>query len=530
MVSHLRIDQARPSGRAPRRSEQPTLDVLIVGSGWGAAMSAHELVSAGLRVRIVERGDWVARGPRSWERDATLELHPAAARDTARRGDEPVLTVQCVGGASVFAGGAALRFRERDFEPEDELVADSGARWPLRYAELEPWYARAEMLLGVSGRAGEDPCEPVRSTPFPQAAPARSPIAEQMAAAAARVGYRPFPLPLALPFTASPGRPVCARCTHCDTFACAVGAKRDAASAVLGPLLERGLELQTGVAAIELVHEDRTVVGVLCRDEATGAVELVRARHVVLSAGALASPVLLQRSGLDALNPAGDAVGRYLTRHCNAIVMGVFARPLAAHETFHKQVAIHDLYEQAGGLQQVGAPPEGLLHHHAPAGLRWSAAALRKRCAGWLAIAEDQPRADNRVQLDPHATRPGRPPRAVVAHRYGPRDLARRDQLVARARAILRAAGAQHVTVRPIETFSHALGTVRMGDDPRSAPLDGDCRFRGVDNLHVIDGSCLPTSAAVNPSLTIAAVALRAGARLATQLTSAKAGIHELAA
>ena len=529
MVSSLRIDQARPSGPAPRRSEDPALDVLIIGSGWGAAMAAHELVAAGLRVRIVERGDWVARGPRSWERDATLELHPAAGRDAARHRDEPVLTVQCVGGASVFAGGAALRFRERDFAPEDELVAGSGARWPLGYAELEPWYARAEMLLGVSGRAGEDPCEPSRSAPFPQAASAWSPVAERMAAAAGRVGHRCFPLPLALPFVASPGRPVCARCTRCDTFACAVGAKRDAASAVLGPLLERGLEVRTGVAAVELAREGRAVVGAVCRDEATGTVELVRARHVVLGAGALASPALLQRSGLDALNPAGDAVGRYLTRHCNAIVMGIFARPLAAHETFHKQLAIHDLYEQAGGLQQVGAPPEGLLRHHAPAALRWSAAPLRRRAAGWLAIAEDQPRADNRVQLDRRATRAGRPPRAIVRHRYAPRDLARRERLVGRVRAILRAAGAVHVAVRPVETFSHALGTVRMGDDPRSAPLDGDCRFRGVENLHVIDGSCLPTSAAVNPSLTIAAIALRAGARLANQLTSSQAQAHALA-
>lgn len=509
-------DSAAGIRPTPRWSDASPLDILIVGSGWGGAMAAHQLVGAGLRVGMVERGDWVGRGPRSWAPDATLELHPAASWDTARHGPKAVCMVHCVGGASVFAGGAALRFRERDFAPDAEQVGRSDARWPLTYADLEPWYARAEALLHVAGRAGEDPCEAPRSTPFPQPAPELSPTAQRMAAAARRAGHRCFALPLALPFQAPPGRPVCARCTRCDAFACAVGAKRDAASAVLGPLLARGLELRTGLAAVQLVRRRRRVIGVLCRDTSTGAVELVRADHVVLSAGALASPALLQASGLAALNPAGDAIGRYLTRHCNAIAMGVFARRLPGYEEFHKQLAIHDLYEQAGALQQVAVPPEALLRRHGPAALGLIAGPLRARCTGWLAIAEDQPHADNRVRADPNAGR-HQPPRIVIKHRYSPRDLARRARLVTSARQILRTAGALHVHVVPLETFSHALGTVRMGDDPRTAPLDRDCRFRGLDNLHVIDGACLPTSAAVNPSLTIAALALRAGAQLAQQ-------------
>ena len=87
--------------------------------------------------------------------------------------------------------------------------------------------------------------------------------------------------------------------------------------------------------------------------------------------------------------------------------------------------------------------------------------------------------------------------------------------LVGHAKRVLREAGARFTLVHPIETWSHALGTVRMGRDPRTSPLDEHGRFRGLDNLYVVDGSALPRSASLNPSLTIAANALRIGAHLA---------------
>ncbi|MGA7305180.1 MAG: GMC oxidoreductase, partial [Rhodothermales bacterium] len=92
---------------------------------------------------------------------------------------------------------------------------------------------------------------------------------------------------------------------------------------------------------------------------------------------------------------------------------------------------------------------------------------------------------------------------------YSDRDLAARSALVGQAKRILRRAGAMFNYVHKIKTFSHAVGSVRMGDDPDSAPLDRHCAFRGVDNLFVVDGSFMPTSAGINPSLTIAANALR---------------------
>ena len=74
----------------------------------------------------------------------------------------------CVGGMSAFAGGVALRFRERDFEPAPEIVGGSGAEWPYRYADLAPHHDEVERVLGVAGSIGEDPTEPPRSGPYPQ--------------------------------------------------------------------------------------------------------------------------------------------------------------------------------------------------------------------------------------------------------------------------------------------------------------------------------------------------------------------------
>ena len=113
-------------------------------------------------------------------------------------------------------------------------------------------------------------------------------------------------------------------------------------------------------------------------------------------------------------------------------------------------------------------------------------------------------------------------PRLHVRHCYSERDEAAASVLVGHARRVLRETGALITWVHRIETFSHALGTVRMGPDASTAPLDADGRYRGLDNLYVVDGSAIPRSAGVNPSLTIAANALRVGAGLARSAPPAR--------
>jgi choline dehydrogenase-like flavoprotein len=247
-----------------------------------------------------------------------------------------------------------------------------------------------------------------------------------------------------------------------------------------------------------------------------------------VAAGALATPRLLLGSGLDAVSPAASAVGRYLMRHCNAVVMGLFPSRPAPHHEFHKQIGIHDYYfghdsvtspeGRLGCLQQFATPAPWIARDYLPLGLGALVAPLTSRTTGFIVMAEDRPQAANGVTL---AGAPGgsrRLPAATVTHRYDPRDLAARAALIAAAKRVLGRAGALATYTYDVKTFSHAVGTVRLGVDPQASPLDAWGAFRGLDNLYVTDGSALPRSGGVNPSLTIAANALRTGQAILERL------------
>lgn len=491
-------------------------------------MAALPLVEAGQRVLMVERGGWVPRDPGCWTGAGAFVRTPfyaADARYEVLGGPRPEAQslCTCVGGASVFYGGASFRLRERDFGDAAEIVGGTGARWPVDYRSLEPHYAQAERLLGVAGAAGEDPTEPHRSTPFPFPPAPLAATSRTIADAARSMGLRPFRIPMAIN-TAPDAGAVCAQCTTCDAFACAIGAKNDIATRIIPALVARGMVLLSDTVVTRLCAGRVRVDSIDAVHKPSGERLTLQGERFVLAAGALATPHLLLASGLERLNPAGDSVGRYLMRHCNAMTYGLFVRPPNPADEHHKQLAFTDFYfgaEEAGApagtlgsLQQVMGPHPGLIDHVLPPALRWlgkSAELLVGRLTGLLSIAEDQPRQENRVRADPASRDDLGLPKMIVEHRYSPRDLAARAFLVRKARQILRKAGAVGCVTWKVSTFSHAVGTVRMGDDARTAPLDSACRYRGLDNLYVTDGSVFPRSAGVNPSLTIAANALRVG-------------------
>src|SRR5690606_29438715 len=493
----------------------PQHDVIIIGSGFGGSLAAHELVRAGLRVLLVERGRWVSRGPANWEPGAAAQLSEHYSNDTPYEvtddhGRSATGAFHCVGGPSVFYGGVSMRFRAEDFEPHEEVTAGSGAEWPFSYDELEPYYAEAEQLIGVAGKAGEDPTEPWRSTRYPEAPRPLQPVSERLGAAARALGLNPCRLPLAIN-SGRPSRNACTECPTCDGFACAISAKNDLATAILNPAVEQGLEVLAETVATALEHDGHRVTGVRVMPAAGGETRVLTARHYILAAGALASPHLIQASRLQDLNPAGDIVGRYLMRHCNRIVFGLFARRPDPEGRFHKQLAIHDLYFGAGNgragspaaanaprgrlgsLQQLVTPPVSLVKMQAPRYTGPLLVPLVSRITGFLAIAEDQPQYTNRIEADGPPDRYGMP-RARITHHYSARDEAAVKVLARTGRRILRRAGALAYYHHRIWTFSHALGTVRMGRAEHTSPLDANCRFRGVENLSVVDASAFPTA------------------------------------
>jgi len=508
-------------------------DAIVIGSGIAGSLAARPLIDAGLSVLMLERGDWVPLDQRSAARDGTYDLTPFHATDQAytvldHRRPREVQSCACVGGQAVFFGGAVLRYREADFEPDPAIHVDSGAEWPFAYRDLEPHYSRTESLLDVAGPDVGEPTAPARSQPYPQRSAPLTPVSRMIARAGSDLGLTPSLLPLAINHRRGPS--TCTQCRTCDSYACGIGAKNDPAVRILPDLLRRGLELRPNTVAVRFEQRGGSIRQLVGFDRTIGQWVVWRARVFVLAAGTLATPHLLLASGLDRLNPGSRTVGRYLMRHVNAVVFGVFSRPVEGLEQFHKQLCFFDYYfghptvsdpaGKLGVIQQVHSPPPGLLRAMIPQPLGGLAAAVAaSHLTGFVVIAEDQPRADNRLTLDHRTIDRYGLPRGVVVHRYSDRDVAARRALVRAARRILRRAGASACVVRPIETFSHAVGTVRMGSDPVTSALDEAGRFRGTDNLFVVDGSALPTSAGVNPALTIGANALRIGAHIAAELT-----------
>lgn len=504
-------------------------DVVIIGSGFGGSFTALELTRAGKSVLVLDRGRWVDRDDSAWDTRAIL-------LDQKYRGTTPYDAPQfagrklmypnaTIGGSSVFYGAASFRLREGDFERRSRFGRSSGTDdavvdWPVRYDDLAPFYDEAERLLGVAGVAGLDPNEPPRRNGYASAPPPFSAPAQRVASAAETLGLHPFPIPLAINFRSGNGRAACVQCTTCDLYPCKICAKNDLAVTVLPEALRLGAAIRPGTDVSTLAVRGGRITGVACRDIHTGDAFEIQADAVVVSAGAIGSARLLLASGLGDLEPNGALIGRHLMRHCTGVVVGIFPFETNPEQIFHKQVAITDFYfgdpSQPGprgpwgvmqGLQVP--PPEYLASAPGPIGAM--ASRLHGNFIFLICIAEDEPRFDNRVQLHASATDAWGLPIAHLEHAHTRRDRQGRRALYRQGRRILHEAGAVFAAPKPINTFSHQLGTCRFGDDPAKAVLDPMCRVFGVPNLFVVDGSFMPTSAGINPSLTIAANALRVG-------------------
>jgi choline dehydrogenase-like flavoprotein len=493
-------------------------DAIVVGSGFGGAMAAYALVHAGQRVLMLERGAWVARGPENWtDRGVGLASSHYSMESPAHVSGDRRYTAgawNCVGGQSVFYGGASFRYREGDFSAPAGVLGDSGAEWPCTYGEMEPYYAMSERLLRVAGEDANEPTAPWRSAPYDEVPSTLSTPSRRVARAAARIGLTPSRIPMAISYRAdAEGRRKCVRCGTCDGYACAAEAKNDLATGILPSLVRRGMTVRPNAVCVRLVREGTRVVAVEFIDRVTGERGRAAATHILLAAGTLATPHLLLASDLSRVNPAAATVGRYLTRHYNVAVFGVFARDPNPDHEFDKQIAIFDFYDEGGCVQQI-TPPAGLVRAYLPPLLRSAGAQLVARCSGLVTITEDQPQFGNHVSVDRSRRDAFGLPRLRVEHRYAERDRAASAIVVSSAKRILRESGALLCWTHRIDTFTHALGTVRMGLDPRTSPLDARGRYRGTDNLYVVDGSALPRAAAVNPSLTIAANALRIASQI----------------
>lgn len=499
-------------------------DVVIVGSGFGGSMLANKLSKNGMNVAIIEKGDYIERSLENWKGSNSLDLTKyndlSVPYNIIKGGNKPKMgTYSAVGGPSIFYGGVSFRFREKDFISNDQIIQNSKAEWPIQYKDLENYYDVAERILNVSGQAFVDPTEPNRKSNFPQQTIEYSDISKKIKESAQSLGLNPFHLPLAINYN-DENRATCKKCTTCDTFACAIGAKNDLDTIIYKKNEENNaFKVYHNTIAFKYDYKGDNIELLHCQNKITGESLRFKAKIYVLSAGALASPHLILNSNLDKINPAGKYIGKYLMRHVNSIVFGVFKDVPDTQNIFHKELAIMDYYfgdnkstlNKIGSLQQVSTPPKELVENALPFPLNKIISKAVKHITGLLSIAEDQPQEKNKISVDTTIVDKFGLGKAMIEHEYSNRDKLAVQILNNHAKKIMLKTGAKFNYVHHIKTFSHAVGTVRMGPDENFSPLDMHCNFRGLDNLFVVDGSFMPTSAAVNPSLTIAANALRVG-------------------
>jgi choline dehydrogenase-like flavoprotein len=481
-------------------------DIVVIGSGMGGATTALALARRGVDVLVLERGQRLPREPENWSAQAVFaeRRYKPVERwlDGAGRAFAPGVHY-VVGGNTKVYGASLPRFREADFGAIEHEEGTS-PEWPFTYADLEPYYADAERIYRVHGTTGEDPTEPWRSTPFPYPALEHEPYVAELATRLRAQGVRPSANAMGVDWRAGG---TCIRCATCDGFPCLLGAKSDAETCALEPALATGhARLATGVRVRRIVA-DRSGrrVDHLIADAPGGRLKVI-GRKFVLAAGAVNSAALLLAS--DALANASGQVGRNFMMHNNAHIVAVDLNR-RNDVTFQKTLSVNDWYADGGDgyplgtMQLIGKVQGTMMKSAAPAAIpRAALDQLARRSVEWLIMGEDLPHPDNRVTVDGA----GR----IVTMRV-PRGASTHRRLLNRAKRLLRAAGYDAILTQhfDISMNSHQCGTVVAGPDPATSALDPWCKAHDLDNLWVVDGSFFPSSAAMNPALTIAAQALR---------------------
>jgi choline dehydrogenase-like flavoprotein len=519
-------------------------DVLVVGSGPGGATCAARVAETGKRVLLLERGGFLPRERDNWDSRAVFGDGKYTADETfydlQDRPFRPELHYY-VGGNSKVYGGALLRLLPADF---GEVRHPDGVTpaWPLSYADMEPYYARAEHMFWVHGQHGEDPFAGFRSQEYTYPPVQHEPRIQQLSDGLEKLGLHPFHLPVGIQLTQdSAGRATadspCIRCDRVDGFPCLVGAKADAEWAVVRPALAAhpNLTLMTSTTVERLLTDPggRCVTGVAATLP-DGSAHLFSADIVVLSAGAILSAALLLKSGNDkhphGLANSSDMVGRNYMRHNNLALIAFSREPNPT--VFQKTLALNDFYGPGehwqypmGNIQMLGKSDDWQIKGAAPHGLGWAPSApygevARHSIDFWL-TSEDIPLPDSRVTLRPDgaiklALQPGNNTQGLTRLRHTFRGMLAKLGLVEMAfvRSLY-----LHKSFDAAAT-AHQAGTARFGTDKVTSVLDVHCKAHDLDNLYVVDGSFMPSVGAMNPTLTIVANALRVGDHIADRVTT----------
>jgi choline dehydrogenase-like flavoprotein len=533
-----------------RPSEE--VDFAIVGSGAAGGILAKELATGGFKVVVLEQGPWIRPDEFSHDeikiaQECQLTNSPREQPQTFRRTPQdkaqpafPVIYGRLVGGGSVHFTANFWRFHEIDFIERSRRGAIAGtgfADWSVTYAEMEPYYSKVEWEVGVSGLAGSSPFDPPRSKPYPvPPLPVKSSgvIFER---AAWKLGWHPFPAPLAVLSQPYRGRAACIHCGRCEAFGCEVGAKSSSLAAMI-PLAQRTgrCEIRTASYAYRVETDTQgRATGVAYFDSRRQS-QFQKARAVILSANGAETPRLLLMSSSprfpQGLANSSGLVGKYLMINGYHEVLATFAEPLNEYKSVAVSRVLHDFYELdpqlgfygGGGIDaRLGVPPIAFALSDLPEGTpRWGEAYKQwlESYARTMVLASHATSLaveTNSISLDPDLKDAWGLPALCMTYKDHSDDLSTVRYLRDRALEIMDAAKAPKVWAAPVGEQSeavHLLGTCRMGNDPKTSVVNAHHRTHDVPNLFLCDGSSFVTSGRGQPTMTIEALAFRAAEKI----------------
>ena len=542
----------------------PVHDVVVIGSGASGAMTAHALVGHGVRVLMLDAG-WKFDRSESWahvlpfEADRRRREGEAPPRYRLDDREQPYLTPEGRpfqlwrtwgwGGKTNVWGRVSLRMSDLDFAgPERE---GWGIPWPIRYADIAPYYDRVEQLIGVTG--GDDDSDSLPGSRY-HLPPVKPRCAEViLSRAAGRLGIPAVPIRRAVLTQAHGGRPACHYCGSCGS-GCRTASFFNATDYLLMPALETGrLEIVSGaVAARVLTGEDGRADGVQYFERESGAERVVRARTVVVAASAMDSTRILLNSR-SRRHPAGlgngnDQLGRNYCEQVRFHRFGFLPQLFGQGYTNDDGIGGGHVYiprfnHRLTGLDYVGGfgiqlwgngcqttgvnVAELLPGHEFGAGFKRRVRERYPALAALHPYGEILPRPDNRVTVDGARTDRYGVPLMNIDVTFGDNERRMVRHMHEVADEILHTAGAEMVPSSPDEhdppgAAIHEHGTVRMGADPARSVLNRFNQMHEVDNVLVVDGSSFTSASEKNPTLTILALAWRAGDYLADELRSGR--------
>lgn len=556
-------------------------DICIVGSGAGASPIAHQLAQAGAKVLVLEKGPWLTE-KEFFKDELTISIHDAynpklsdeqhvIEEEYLDENDKPFWQGEktsdsgwswwngnVVGGSSNFMSGYFHRLKPIDFRLKSEFGTIKGANvadWPISYDELEPYYAKVEREVGVSGRVVDHPHQEPRSTDFPYPPIAELPMSSWIDKAAKKIGYHAIPVPRAILSKPAMGRRSCEYSGYCSSYGCSSGAKGSGRAALLNHAVATGNCTIKANAKVYKIVSDKNgkITGVHYYDK-IGRKKSVSAKIYVVACQAVETSRLLLASKGEKFpnglaNNSGQ-VGKNLLFSGGGTGQGDFNYADLSEQKVNelKQVgpfinrALQDWYQISdknfiGGNktgQAKGGTIDFLFHQNPIARARGTQWGLDENDNEKLLWGEDLkqslkseftryktlrfevfndwlPTDDCFVSLDNEVTDQWGDPVAKVRIGYHDHDLEVGEYLSKKAEKLLHALGAKNVSssVSGYPSTNLMAGGCRFGNDPKTSVLNKNCQAHEVDNLYVTDGSFMPTGGSVPYTFTIYANAFR---------------------